>query len=87
MRGIYLDDDIRNTTPGISVQKSSSADLEMLQNDKLKFLHNPLITYLNINNLKNNVINLVTFLQLNNQLETFKIFKMFRYSLKYIINL
>ena len=34
---IYLDDDIRNTKLGISVSKSSTADLEMLQNDRLKF--------------------------------------------------
>ena len=47
--GIYLDDDdIRNTKLGISVAKSSAADLGMLQNDRLKFLHNPLIAYLNI---------------------------------------
>ena len=49
----YLDDDIRNTKLGISVAKSSAADLEMLQNDRLKFLHNPLIAYLNINSLRN----------------------------------
>ena len=30
----------------------------MLQNDKLKFLHNPHIAYLNINSLRNNVIDL-----------------------------
>ena len=53
---IYLDDDIRNTKLGISISRSSAADLEMLQNDRLKFLHNPLITYLNINSLKNKVI-------------------------------
>ena len=41
--GIYLDDDMRNTKPGISVSKSFAADLEMLQSYKLKFLHNPLI--------------------------------------------
>ena len=35
--GIYLDDDIRNTKLGILVSKSSTADLEMLQNDRLKF--------------------------------------------------
>ena len=52
---IYLDDDIRNTKLGISISRSSAADLEMLQNDRLKFLHNPLITYLNINSLKNKV--------------------------------
>ena len=56
--GIYLDDDIRNTKLGISVSKSSAADLEMLQNDRLKFLHNPLIAYLNINSLRNKVIDL-----------------------------
>ena len=37
---IYLDDDIRNTKLGISVSKSSPADLKMLQNDRMKFLHN-----------------------------------------------
>ena len=36
----------------------SAADLEMLQNDRLKFLHNPLIAYLNINSLRNKVIDL-----------------------------
>ena len=30
----------------------------MLQNDRLRFLHNPLITYLNINSLRNKVIDL-----------------------------
>ena len=55
---IYLDDDIRNTKLGLSVPKSSAADLEMLQNDRLKFLHNPLIVYLNINSLRNKVIDL-----------------------------
>ena len=55
---IYLDDDIRNTKLGISVSKSSAADLEMLQNDRLKFLHNPLIAYLDINSLRNKVIDL-----------------------------
>ena len=30
----------------------------MLQNDRLRFLHNPLITYLNINSLWNKVIDL-----------------------------
>ena len=55
---IYLDDDIRNTKPGISVSKCSAADLEMLQNDRLKFLNNPLIAYLNINSLRNKVIDL-----------------------------
>ena len=56
-RVVYLDDDIRNTKLGISVSKSA-ADLEMLQNDILKFLYNPLIAYLNINCLRNNVIDL-----------------------------
>ena len=56
--GIYLDDDIRNTKLGISVSKSSAADLEMLQNDRLNFLHNPFIAYLNINSLRNKVIDL-----------------------------
>ena len=37
---IYLDDDIRNTKLGLSVSKSSAADLEMLQDDRLKLLHN-----------------------------------------------
>ena len=55
---IYLDDDIRNTKLGLSVSKSSAADLEMLQDDRLKLLHNPLITYLNINSLRNKVIDL-----------------------------
>ena len=55
---IYLDDDIRNTKFGISVSQCSAADLEMLQNDRLKFLHNPLIAYLNINSLRNKVIDL-----------------------------
>ena len=41
--GIYLDDDTKNTKPGISVSKSSAADIEMLQNGRLKILHNPLI--------------------------------------------
>ena len=36
----------------------SAADLEMLQNDRLKFLHNPLIAYLNINSLRIKVIDL-----------------------------
>ena len=43
---------------GISVSKSSVANLEILQNDRLKFLHNPLIAYLNINSLRNKVIDL-----------------------------
>ena len=55
---IYLDDHKRNTKPGISVSKCSAADLEMLQNDRLKFLNNPLIAYLNINSLRNKVIDL-----------------------------
>ena len=54
----YLDDDIRNTKLGLSVSKSSAADLKMLQDDRLKLLHNPLITYLNINSLRNKVIDL-----------------------------
>ena len=49
---------IRNTKLGIPVSKSSAADLEMLQNDRLKFLHNPRIAYLNINSLGNKVIDL-----------------------------
>ena len=49
---VYLDDDIRNTKPSISVSKSSTAVLEMLQNDGLKFLHNLLIAYLNIDSLR-----------------------------------
>ena len=56
--GIYLDDDVRNTKLGISASKPSAADLEMLQNDRLKFLHNPRIAYLNINSLRNKVIDL-----------------------------
>ena len=36
----------------------SAADLEMLQNDRLKFLHNPLIANLNINSLRNKLIDL-----------------------------
>ena len=47
--GIYLDDDMRNTKLGISVSKSSTADLEMLQNDRLK---------LYINSLRNKLIDL-----------------------------
>ena len=54
---IYLDD-ISNTKPGISVSKYSAADLEMLENDRLKFLNNPLIACLNINSLRNKVIEL-----------------------------
>ena len=57
-RVIYLDDDIRNTKLGISVSKSSAADLKMIQNDRLKFLHNPLIAYLNINSFRNKIIDL-----------------------------
>ena len=56
--GIYLDDDARNTKLGISASKPSAADLEMLQNDRLKFLHNPRIAYLNISSLRNKVIDL-----------------------------
>ena len=55
---LCLDDIIRNTKLGISVSKSSAADLELLQNDRLKFLHNPLIAYLDINSLRNKVIDL-----------------------------
>ena len=55
---IYLDDDIRNTKLDLSVSKSSATDLEMLQDDRLKLLHNPLIAYLNINSLRNKVIDL-----------------------------
>ena len=55
---IYLDDDISNTKPGISVSKCSATDLEMLQNDRLKFLHNPPIAYLHINNWRKKVIDL-----------------------------
>ena len=49
--GIYLDD----VFPGISVSKSSAADLEMLQNDRMKLLHNPLIADLKINSFRNKV--------------------------------
>ena len=57
--GVFtVDDDIRNTKLRISVSKNSAADLEMLQNDRLKFLHNALIAYLNINGLRNRVIDL-----------------------------
>ena len=55
---IYLDDDVRNTKLALSVSKSSTADLEILQDDRLTFLDNPLIAYLNINSLRNKVINL-----------------------------
>ena len=55
---IYLDDDIGNTKPGISVLKYSAADPEMLKNDRLKFLNNPVIACLNINSLRNKVIEL-----------------------------
>ena len=55
---IYLDDDIRNTKLGLSVSKSSAAELKMLQNDRLKFLHNSLIAYLDNNSLRNKVIDL-----------------------------
>ena len=57
-RVIYLDYDIRNTKLGLSVSKSFAADLEMLQDDRLKLFHNPLIAYLNINSLRNKVIDL-----------------------------
>ena len=36
IRGYYLDDDTINTEPGISVSKSSAADLGIFQNDRLK---------------------------------------------------
>ena len=52
---IYLDD-IRNTKFSILVSKCSAADLEMLQNYRLQFLHNQLIAYLNITSLRNKVI-------------------------------
>ena len=55
---IYLDDDISNTKPGISVSKYSAVDLEMLKNDRLKFLNNLLIACLSINSLRNKVIEL-----------------------------
>ena len=55
---IYLDDNIRNTKLDLSVSKSSAAGLKMLQDDRLKLLHNPLIAYLNINSLRNKVIDL-----------------------------
>ena len=55
---VYLDDDIRNIKLGIIGLKSSAADLEMLQNDILKFLHNPLIAYLNINSSRKEVADL-----------------------------
>ena len=42
---IYLGDDIRNTELGILVSKCSAADLDMLQKDRLKFLHNPLTAF------------------------------------------
>ena len=45
LRVIYLDDDIRNTkleSSELENSKSSAADLEMLQNERLKFLHSPL---------------------------------------------
>ena len=38
------------------VSKCSAAHLEMLQIDRLKFLHNPLIAHLHINSLRNKVI-------------------------------
>ena len=40
---IYLGGDKKNTKLGISVSKCSAADQEMFPNDRLKFLHNPLI--------------------------------------------
>ena len=40
--GTYIDDDIRNIKPGNSALKHSAADLEMFQNDRLKFLQYPL---------------------------------------------
>ena len=55
---IYLDDDMRNTKLGLSVSKSSAADLKTLQDDRLKLIHNPLIANLNINSLRNKVIDL-----------------------------
>ena len=56
--GVIYVNDIRNTKLGISVSKSSAADLEMLQDDRLKFLNNPLIAYLNTNSFRNKVIDL-----------------------------
>ena len=53
---VDLNDNIRNTKPGISVSKSSAADLEMLQNERLKFLHNPPIVFLNISNMRDKVV-------------------------------
>ena len=53
---IYFDDDIRNTKFSILVSKCSAANLEMLQNDRLQFLHNQRIAYLNITSLRNKVI-------------------------------
>ena len=43
---------------GISVLQSCAVDLEMVKNDKLKFLHNSLSAYLNINNLRNKITDL-----------------------------
>ena len=40
------------------VSKYSAADLEILQYDRLTFLNNPLIAYLNSNRLRNQVIDL-----------------------------
>ena len=40
------------------VSKCSTADLQMLQNGRMKFLNNPLIAYLNTNRLRNQVIDL-----------------------------
>ena len=56
--GICLDDDIRNTKPGISVSKPFTADLKMFQNDQWKFSHNQFVAYLNINSFRNKVIDL-----------------------------
>ena len=44
---IYLDDDMKNTKLGISVSKSSAANLEILLeiNLEIKFFHNALIAY------------------------------------------
>ena len=53
-----MDDDKGNTKLGISVSISSAADLEMLQNDRLTFLHNPFIIYFNIISLRNKVTDL-----------------------------
>ena len=47
-----------NTKRDISVSKSSAADLEMLQNNGLKFLDNSLIAYLKINSLRYKIFHL-----------------------------